>query len=172
MRHSHRLSPRGGSLALVSTLHGESAMNAVFRMAAAFAAGALVMYCLDPVTGRRRRAALRDRRVAAAHELGAFARTTSKHAADQVRGVAARTRAQLAGAPVDDDRLQARIRARLGHVVAHPGRVEVGVHDGNVVLKGNAAGEEIAALVAAVSAMPGVAAVDNRLVVVADASRH
>lgn len=138
-------------------------MNTVFRMAAAFAAGAFAMYYFDPITGRRRRAMLRDQRIAAVHDIEDMARARSKHAADHLRGMAARTRAELSSEEIDDQRLQERIRAKLGHVVQHPNRVEVQVHDGNVVLTGQASGQEIEEVLMTLTAMKGVVDVDNRL---------
>ena len=139
-------------------------MNSVLRLAAAFAAGAAIMYYLDPETGRRRRAMVREQGVGAGHDIEDFARTRSKRAADQVRGAVARTRARVVREPVDDDRLRERIRSNLGRLVDHPGAVNVQVHDGHVVLGGNAGQGEIERLLDAVEAIPGVEAVDNRLV--------
>lgn len=138
-------------------------MNAVVRLAVAFAAGAIAMYYLDPNTGRRRRALMRDQGVAARHDLERYARARSKRAVDRLRGAAAKTRARLAHEPVDDDVLRERIRAKLGHLVEHPGTVTVEVREGMAVLGGRAARGEIDRLVEAVSSMTGVEHVDNRL---------
>ncbi|MFC5570994.1 BON domain-containing protein [Lysobacter yangpyeongensis] len=138
-------------------------MNVTFRMAAAFAAGALVMYYLDPIVGRRRRAQVRDRRDAVLHGAGAQVEARARHAADRARGAMAKTRDALSREPLDDERLRDRIRARLGHVVEHAGQVEVQVHDGHVVLSGHADAAEIKALLATVAAMRGVEVIENRL---------
>ncbi|WP_370566104.1 BON domain-containing protein [Luteimonas salinilitoris] len=138
-------------------------MNTVFRLVATFAAGAAAMYYLDPTVGRRRRALARDQAVSACHDAEHFARAKSKRAADRVHGVLAETRSRMAAQPVDDDRLQERVRAKLGHVIDQSGAVEVKVHDGRVVLSGEVSEAELEEAVRAVSAMRGVEGVENRL---------
>lgn len=138
-------------------------MNAVVRLAVAFAAGAAVMYYFDPVAGRRRRALARDQGVAAGHDVEDFARAKSKRATDRAHGVKARTRARLADEPVDDLQLHERIRSKMGRIVEHPGAITVQVSDGHVVLSGSASEEEIESLVDAVSSMQGVENIDNQL---------
>ena len=141
-------------------------MKSVFRLAAAFAAGAAVMYFMDPVAGRRRRALRRDQGVAARHQVEDLVRAKSRRMVDQLQGTAARARARLSNAPLDDELLLARIHARLGHLLEHPRAVEVAVLNGNVVLTGRASAAEIEHLSDAIARMRGVAEVDNRLWVV------
>lgn len=138
-------------------------MKNLIKLATAFVAGAAVMFYLDPLTGRRRRALARDRGVAATHDLGRFARAKSKRAADRMRGVLAETRSRISAAPIDDEQLHDRIRARLGHLTHRAGSVEVDVHRGHVVLKGHLPPAEVDGLVDAITAMRGVESVDNRL---------
>lgn len=138
-------------------------MNAVVRLAVAFAAGAAVMYYFDPVAGRRRRALARDQGVAAGHDVEDFARAKSKRAADRAHGVKARAGARLADAPVDDLQLHERIRSKMGRIVEHPSAITVQVSNGHVVLTGNASEEEIESLADAVASMQGVRSVDNQL---------
>ena len=52
-------------------------MTTLFRIAAAFAAGAAAMYFMDPLVGRRRRALMRDQGVAAGHNVEDFVRAKS-----------------------------------------------------------------------------------------------
>jgi hyperosmotically inducible protein len=138
-------------------------MNTVMRLATALAAGAAIMYYFDPEAGRRRRAMARDKSVGAGRDVQDLVRTRSKQATDRLQGAAARTRARLVDEPVDDDRLRDRIHSKLGHLVEHPGAVNVRVHDRHVVLGGHASTDEINRLVDAVAAIPGVESVDNRL---------
>ena len=138
-------------------------MGTLFRIAAAFAAGAAAMYYLDPETGRRRRAMVRDRSVAARHDLEDFASDATRRASNRLQGAAARTRSRVSREPVDDEQLHEHIRSRLGHVVERPGDIDVQVRDGYVVLSGSADEEEIDQLVSAVAAIKGVEGVDNLL---------
>jgi hyperosmotically inducible periplasmic protein len=138
-------------------------MNAVVRLAVAFAAGAAAMYYLDPVAGRRRRAMTRDQGVAAGREVEDFARAKSKRAADRVHGVKARTRAHLSDEPIDDLQLHERIRSKLGRLVDDASAVTVQVSDGHVVLSGHVNEEEVDSVADAVASMRGVQSVDNQL---------
>lgn len=144
-------------------------MNAVVRLAVAFAAGAAAMYYFDPVAGRRRRAMTLDQGVAAGHEVEDLARAKSKRAADRVHGAQARARASLSDEPIDDLRLHERIRSRLGRLVDDASAVTVQVSDGHVVLSGNVSEEEVDSLADAVSSMRGVESVDNQLSIGTDA---
>lgn len=144
----------------------ENAMNTLFRLAAAFAAGGVAMYFLDPVVGRRRRALMRDKGVAAEHEVEELVRARSRRAVDHMRGAVARTRSRFAHGPIDDEQLLERIRSRLGRLVEHPRALEVAVREGHVVLTGRASAAEIEHLMEVLPAMPGVEEVDNRLWVV------
>lgn len=135
-------------------------MGQLTKLAAAFAAGAAAMYLLDPVAGRRRRTMARDKLVAAGQDVQDFAHDTARHAADRLHGASAHLYGHL---PSDDRQLHDRIRSKLGHLVAQPGKVEVHVEDGLVTLSGSARLAEVEELVAAVSDMLGVARVDNRL---------
>lgn len=139
-------------------------MNTVTRIATAFAAGATAMYFLDPLVGRRRRALVRDKGVAAGHDIEDFARAKGKRAADKVHGLVAGTKAALASAPVGDAQLRERIRSRLGRMVDAPGDIQVAVTGGHVVLRGHAASDEIGDVVDRVSLMRGVESVDCQLV--------
>ena len=144
-------------------------MNTIMRIATAFATGAAAMYFLDPVAGNRRRALVRDKGVAARHDVEDFARTSSKRAADKVHGAVSETRTALSRAPVGDAQLRERIRTRLGRLVDQPGDIEVDVLAGQVVLRGTAAAEEIDDVLETVSAMRGVGGIDNHLVQTSDA---
>jgi hypothetical protein len=147
-------------------MHERSASNlltTVRNVALAFAAGALVMYLLDPNTGRRRRALIRDRGVSMGHGAERYLRGKTRRAADRMKGAAARTRATLFAKPVDDDVLRDRIRARLGHLVNRPHDVEVHVLDGCVRLKGTVADEDFQTLLRAVLSIRGVQHLESLL---------
>ncbi|MDI9239576.1 BON domain-containing protein [Lysobacter sp. LF1] len=157
---------RRPSLSMFSDHHapaGRSALNTALGVAAAFAAGALVMYLLDPVAGRRRRAVMRDRSVAMGYDAGHFVQGKGKRAADRVKGALARTRDRLSSTPLDDDLLHDRIRSRLGRLVDRPGAVEVHVREGRVQLKGTVSEAEFHDLIHTVSSMRGVTNLESLL---------
>ena len=57
--------------------------------------GVLAMYFFDPVSGKRRRALLRDQLRHARHEIGDYAEGTAKDLRNRARGVAAETRGMV-----------------------------------------------------------------------------
>lgn len=133
------------------------------NLIAAFAAGAALMYYLDPQQGRRRRALARDKSVSVGHDLQYHADAKRKWMAGRVKGMTAAARARLSPQPVDDDLLYERIRATLGHVVTHAGAVVVAVEDGVVHLAGRLPDDQAEALLATVAAMRGVREVHDDL---------
>ena len=139
-------------------------MKTLTRIAAAFAAGAALMYYLDPQSGRRRRALARERGLSAGHDAGRLVHGKSRHVLDRARGALARARSAFEGEVPGDDVLRDRIRSGMGHVIEHPGQVNVDVQQGYVVLRGHASIEEIEDLTLRLSAMRGVLGVDNRIV--------
>jgi hypothetical protein len=153
---------RNGRIFRHARIPGDS-MKTIARIAAAFAAGAALMYYFDPQGGRRRRALARDRGVAAGHDAQRLVRSKTRRAADRTRGALARARAALSNAPVSDDQLRDRIRARLGHLVEHPGQLNVDVQNGFVVLRGHAEIDEIEELSTTLPTTPCMVGVDNRV---------
>ncbi|MBI3047661.1 MAG: BON domain-containing protein [Acidobacteria bacterium] len=131
---------------------------------AGFGLGAGVMYLADPDQGRRRRARLGDATRHAAHLVKRAAGMTSRDVQHRLSGLAARMLDQLIEEPPPiDDVLAARVRARLGRLVSHPGAIEVAVRDGVVTLSGPIFETEVEQLVKGVEAVAGVTEVENRL---------
>jgi BON domain len=129
----------------------------------AAAAGAGVMYLLDPDGGGRRRALLRDRLVHAAHRTGDAVDSTSRDVSNRARGVVAELRSRLVNVPVSDDRLRERVRSRIGAVIGHAGAIETLVSQGRVTLRGPVLADEVDRLVRRVRTVPGVREVVNQL---------
>jgi hypothetical protein len=138
---------------------GMSAMNSLISAAA----GAGLMYVLDPVSGVRRRALARDQVEHARRQLMDETGTVLRDARHRVRGSWMALVSQLASGDVPDDVLEDRIRARLGLLVRYPRLVQVDCENGNVVLTGMVASDELGRLVRRIRTMSGVSHVDNRL---------
>jgi len=106
----------------------------IIRFPSGLLVGAGLMYFLDPVRGRKRRArvgehATHARRVE--RELvGKAVRDASHHA----HGLGERVKHPMSD-EVADGVLQGRVRAALGRVVSHPRSLEVEAHGGAVVLR-------------------------------------
>jgi uncharacterized membrane protein len=121
------------------------------------------MYILDPRSGRRRRAMLRDKVSHTAHELGCMVEVASRDLMHRVEGVAAKGKQYFKREEVDDDILVARVRSELGRVVSHPHAIEVTSQDGFITLKGPILDDEYEQLLDAVCKVRGVKDIDNRL---------
>ena len=102
--------------------------------------GAALMYALDPASGRKRRARMRDRlQRSGGHALAAG----SEGASDRV--------------------IADRVCAAVGRAVSHPGAIQVEVRDGCAILTGKVLERETRELLRRVGRVAGVRAVDDRL---------
>lgn len=131
-------------------------------------AGAAAMYFLDPAQGRRRRALVRDKVVSASVHTGETTRTQGRRVANRVKGWAAGVRSHLPGNGASDDPrvLHHRVRSHIGRVVRHPKAVHVDVMDDcTVCLRGHILEDELTDLLETVEGVPGVAHVDNQMMV-------
>jgi hypothetical protein len=135
----------------------------LLRVLTTAAAGAGLMYLLDPAGGRRRRARVRDQLVRAAHRTGDAVDATSRDVSHRARGVVAELRSRLVNVEVSDGVLHERVRARIGSVVGHAGAIEAGVVDGRVSLRGPVLADDVDRLVRRVRSVPGVREVINQL---------
>jgi hypothetical protein len=130
---------------------------------AAAAAGAVLMYLLDPDRGGRRRALVRDQALQMARRTGDAFDVTSRDLTNRARGVVADLQARFRDTPVSDDTLRARVRARLGAVVGYAGAIDVEVVAGTVTLRGPVLADDVERLLRRVRAVRGVHDVDDRL---------
>lgn len=142
-------------------------MPSLLQCAVAAAVGAAVMYLFDPQSGRRRRAMLRDKAEASRHDMQDLAEKQAKRITDRMQGIAAKVRSAtgLAKSTADDDTIAERVRAEMGHLVGHPGAIDVAVVGGRVWLSGHILSAEYEALLAAVRGIAGVRDIDDRLTV-------
>lgn len=126
--------------------------------------GAGLMYLLDPVTGRRRRALARDKIVKYTSDLAEAREDAQKHIENKAQGILAETRSRLQPEePVSDQTLIARVRSELGRAVSHPRAIRVSASQGRITLRGNILASEVNALLETVRAVSGVTEVENQL---------
>ena len=120
------------------------------------ALGVVLMYLLDPASGRRRRSRLRDRSMRFVHDAADAAAGLASDLRNRASGVRARLQ-RGADSSADDTVLEARVRASLGRVASNPGALQVTSVSGIVTLTGPVLANEHEALYRTVSRVPGVA---------------
>jgi hypothetical protein len=117
----------------------------LFGVGALFGAG--LMFLLDPDRGGHRRALVRDKITTGSRRMGKLADRRGRDLANRMRGAVEERKAQIRDrSGVGDDTLVERVRAQIGHVIAHPSSVEVLAEDGRVTLRGPVLRGEIAAV--------------------------
>jgi hypothetical protein len=128
--------------------------------------GAGLMYVLDPVRGRRRRALVRDQLVHALNEIDGAIGVLARDLSNRSRGVWSGMKSlprRLTGEEVPDDILVEQVRSELGRHVSHPRSIEVDVSSGRICLRGLILDHELDGLLAAVARVPGVTEVEHQL---------
>jgi osmotically-inducible protein OsmY len=136
--------------------------RSLLGIAGALAAGAFATFFLDPDQGRRRRAIARDRLSSGLRQAADSSQALAHGLRNRTTGLVAGARRRLSPAPVSDDVLAERVRARMGHIVSHSS-IEVQVVQGELTLRGPVLDTEIEGLLRAVRAVPGVHVVVNQL---------
>ena len=129
--------------------------------AAALGAGA--MYFLDPRSGGRRRALVRDQGVHARRRVREVADKTANDVRNRAVGLAARSRRLWHREPVSDAQLVERVRATLGRAVSHSSALEVTASDGRVRVSGPILVSEAGRVLRTVRRVPGVREVEEAL---------
>jgi uncharacterized membrane protein len=125
--------------------------------------GTYIMYWLDPATGGRRRALVRDQVVSLLTNAGHGARVAARDLAHRVAGLGARAYRVLRSSSAADEVIVARVRAALGRVVSHPGAVHVSASNGHVSLTGPILSSEHGRLMQAMRAVRGAKTVEDQL---------
>lgn len=125
--------------------------------------GAALVFMLDPITGRRRRALMRDKVVYGLRKTRDAAGATSRDLVHRASGFAAEARSLVSAEPADDTVLIERVRAKLGRVCSHPGAIDVSASDGTVILSGPILAHEVSDVLWAIWRVRGVENVDNQL---------
>jgi uncharacterized membrane protein len=132
------------------------------RILGSFGLGALVMYLLDPRSGRRRRAVMRDGVSHAVHVERNMMGKATRDLENRVHGVVEQVK-HPPPADVPGEVLVGRVRAAVGRAVSHPTAIEVAAHDGEVTLAGPVLASEARGALAHVAAVPGVESIVDRL---------
>jgi uncharacterized membrane protein len=131
---------------------------------AGFAAGAALMYFVDPVRGRRRRAVARDKFLAGCRdlrdELDKAGRDFRNRSHGVTAGISARWRPETTDGPV----LVERVRSAVGRAVSHPHAIWVRAQpNGRIMLEGLVLRHEVDYLLKRVRSLSGVEEVIDRL---------
>ena len=137
-------------------------VRSLLGVAGALAAGAFATFFLDPEQGRRRRAIARDKLASGLRHAADSSQALAQGLRNRSTGIVAGARRRLSPAPVSDDVLAERVRARMGHNVSHAS-IDVQVAQGEVILRGPVLDSEVEGLLRAVRAVPGVRGVVNQL---------
>jgi len=129
------------------------------------AVGAVLAYILDPVVGRTRRAALRDRVTATTRQAGRWSASLGRRAVATTTVLRERLRATEPGEPVDEVALVSRIKSEVFRDPAiDKGSINVNAERDVVFLRGTAPSEDlIRAIANQVEGVPGVRKVVNLL---------
>jgi hypothetical protein len=131
---------------------------------AAFGAGAVTAYFFDPRSGGRRRALAADKLVHLVHQLQRRIDDRSHDLFHRVEGAVAETRGKFDHRQIDDEILEERVRAKIGHTCTHPSAIEVHSKGKGVVeLKGPILVAERERVLHAVRGIPGVRGIDDDL---------
>jgi hypothetical protein len=138
-------------------------MNKVIGTLGAVALGAAAMYVMDPQSGKRRRALIKDKATSLAKKEGEMVARAGRDLRNRVQAIKPKIAAAMRYEKADDRRLANRICSKVGRAVAHPGAVEVTSRGGRVKLEGDILKSEVTGLLSAVEACKGVNQIDNQL---------
>jgi uncharacterized membrane protein len=124
--------------------------------------GAGLMYFMDPIRGRKRRARINEAvQHAQRHERDLLAKA-SRDARQRAHGLVERAK-HRPSPDAPDQVIESRVRACLGRAVSHPGALDVAVVDGRAILRGPVFTQEADFVVRAVRGVPGVREVVDRM---------
>jgi len=124
--------------------------------------GAGLMYFLDPIRGRKRRARIEEAVVHAQHRERDLLGRASRDAKHRAQGFVERAK-HRPSPDAPDQVIESRVRACLGRAVSHPGALDVVVNDGRVILRGPVFTYEADFVLRAVQRVAGVRHVIDRM---------
>jgi hypothetical protein len=149
----------------------ECLMRTDLTLLTGVAAGAGLMFLLDPNRGADRRALVRDKMARAAHQTSDAIATTARDLQNRTSGASAMLRGLRRQDPVADDVLLERVRSKMGRFTSHLRAIDVFVNQGTVALQGQILRPEHDRLRRAIRSVRGVRSVEDRLQVF-DPSDH
>lgn len=135
-------------------------MSALSRSVIGICLAAGAMYLFDPVSGHRRRLLLRHELSRAANRLDHRTRHTRRDLSHRAHDIAERIKSSER---FTDRKVHAGIRNALKRATLHPKAVDVAVHAGHAILRGDVHSHEIDDLLDAVRSVPGVRVVTDHL---------
>jgi uncharacterized membrane protein len=138
-------------------------MSTFTKTMGAATVGGLLVYFLDPDTGKRRRALMKDRSVSFVKDADRAIGKASRDLSNRARGAVADARSRLPLRDVSDEVLVEQVRARLGRVCSFPHLVEVSARDGVISLRGGALESEHDDFMSAISSLRHVSSVRNEM---------
>ena len=143
---------------------GASGANRLLGGMGSLAAGAGLMYFLDPGRGTARRADVKQRATRVARSAEQFVEAGARDLEHRARGLVHEARARMHPDRPDEEILAERVRARLGRLCSHPRAIQVSVREGGFVeLKGPVLEAEAERVVEGIRHVRGVREVDDDL---------
>ncbi|MGE3683290.1 MAG: BON domain-containing protein [Bdellovibrionales bacterium] len=126
--------------------------------------GALSVFLLDPISGERRRAFVRDKGTRYSSDIRDFIFRKVRDLSNRVKGMSAEVvHSRRRWEPVDDQTLEQRVRSEFGRKVSHAHSIRTEVSDGVVTLRGPVLASEVDDLIDCVEGVPGVKGIQNEL---------
>lgn len=142
-----------------------SSANMMLMGAACMGIGAGIMFLLEPGRGAGRRAKIRDKATSLYNDSAWFAGKFRRDLRNRAAGIAAEAKLKMSPQHEDvpDEKLEARVRSKLGRLSSHPRAIHVQTENGCVILEGPALTNEVNGIVTAIRSLAGVKEVVNRL---------
>lgn len=130
---------------------------------AGIAAGAGLVYLLDPRRGGDRRSQMVQRAGRVLREVEGTIEAGARDLQHRARGLAHEAVARMERDAASDDVVCERVRAKLGRLAAHPGAITVAVRDGCVELSGPLFSAEHGQVLRGIRLVRGVRSVEDHL---------
>jgi hypothetical protein len=128
--------------------------------------GAGLMFFFDPKNGARRRTTVRNKTAHGYRTTADHVRRTSTNVANRARGLAAMATSACGAAEVpNDDVLLARVKSRIGHVLADSRAIEVKTDHGLVSVAGKIGYRDAQKMLKTIASIRGVSALENHLAI-------